>query len=168
MSVSATLGVPVKLQTTYDILGFTQYQLSAYSSVFHIMAMRAAAALATAAGEVADAANFTAAADRARDSLDTLQWVGANKSTWTTTPDTYCPEDYKCVVLRRPAQFLENPLGVHTRTHFSPTAPFNGLSLSRALVSAASLSRCPFYVLFLRHARQCSLRFGFLYRRALF
>lgn len=78
MNVSATYGVPLKLQTTYDILGFTQYNLSSYSSVFHIMAMRAAAELATAAGDHASAVTFAAAAERGTASLDELQWVEAN------------------------------------------------------------------------------------------
>eukprot|EP00035_Acanthoeca_spectabilis_P015534 m.310465 g.310465 ORF g.310465 m.310465 type:complete len:540 (-) comp16380_c0_seq1:162-1781(-) len=97
MNVSASLGVPTHLETTYDILQFPQHQLSTYASVFHITAMRAAAALATAAGEPADAATFGAAADRAAASLDALQWVPGNgtaAASFTETPHTYCVDDF--------------------------------------------------------------------------
>ena len=95
MNVSATYGVPFKLQTTYDILGFTKYELSSYSSVFHIMAMRAAAELATAAGDAAAAAAFSAAAARGTASLDQLQWV--NQSQWSANTTMCCPDDYSYV-----------------------------------------------------------------------
>jgi non-lysosomal glucosylceramidase len=95
MNVSATFGVPLKLQTTYDILGFTKYELSSYSSIFHLMAMRAAAELAKASGETADATKFSAAADRGRASLDELQW--ASEASSTSMPNTYCPENYDYV-----------------------------------------------------------------------
>ena len=95
MNVSATYGVPFKLQTTYDILGFTKYELSSYSSVFHIMAMRAAAELATAAGDAAAAAAFSAAAARGTASLDQLQWV--NQSQWSANTTMYCPDDYSYI-----------------------------------------------------------------------
>ena len=74
------------------VLGFPKHELSAYASVFHIMAMRAAAELAIVANDTTSAAKFSAAAARASVSLDTLQWV--NGSTWTSQPDTYCPKDY--------------------------------------------------------------------------
>jgi len=95
MNVSATYGVPLKLQTTYDILGFTKYELSSYSSAFHIMAMKAAAELAAAAGEAADAARFGAAAARGVEAMDQLQWVTGG-GPWAEQPSTYCEEyEYK-------------------------------------------------------------------------
>ena len=39
-------GLPQHLVDTYDILGLNQYESSTFSSVFHLLAMRAAAALA--------------------------------------------------------------------------------------------------------------------------
>lgn len=95
MNVSATYGVPLKLQTTYDILGFTRYELSSYSSVFHIMAMKAAAELATAAGDGTSAATFSAAAARGTASLDQLQWV--NQTQWEENTTMYCPDNYAYV-----------------------------------------------------------------------
>ena len=89
MDVSAAFGVPYKLQTTYDILGFTKYELTSYGTVFHIMAMAAAAELATAAGDSAAAARYSGAAARARASLDTLQWVASR--TWNRTANAFCP-----------------------------------------------------------------------------
>ena len=97
MNVSADFGVPLELQTTYDILGFTSYQLSSYSSVFHVMAMEAAAELARAADDGASRAAFAAAATRGRNSLDTLQWVGQNTSTFEGQPGVYCDMDYEYV-----------------------------------------------------------------------
>merc|ERR1719174_2595411 len=47
MNVSSTFGVPVGLETSYDILGFPRYTLSAYASVFHLAAMAATRELAT-------------------------------------------------------------------------------------------------------------------------
>ena len=52
--------------------------------------MRAAAALAKAAGDTASEMAFGAAAFRGTASLDTLQWV--ENSTWTSTPSTYCAD----------------------------------------------------------------------------
>ena len=74
MDVSKPLGVPERLETTYDILGFPHYQLSAYASAFHLIAMRASSALATAAGDDAFAATCDAAFERAQAAMDALQW----------------------------------------------------------------------------------------------
>ena len=65
MDVSRPLGVPERLETTYDILGFPKHRLSAYASAFHLLAMRSTAALATAAGDTAFAAMCDAAFVRA-------------------------------------------------------------------------------------------------------
>ena len=46
-SVSSTYGVPYKLETTYDVLQFPSYQLSAYASTFHLAVLKATAELAT-------------------------------------------------------------------------------------------------------------------------
>lgn len=92
---AADLGVPLKLETTYDILSFTAYELSSYSSVFHIMAMRAASELARAADDPSGAARYAAAAERGTASLDRLQWV--NSSTWMVNAGAYCPNNFEFV-----------------------------------------------------------------------
>ena len=46
LSVSSQFGVPVKLETTYDVLNFPQYTLSAYASAFHMAVLKAGAVLA--------------------------------------------------------------------------------------------------------------------------
>ena len=74
MQVSATFGVPVHLETTYDILRFPTYTLSTYASVFHLMAMAATRELATAYGDTAFASEADAAFTRAQASIDALQW----------------------------------------------------------------------------------------------
>jgi hypothetical protein len=89
MNVSSRFGVPLKLQTTYDILGFTQYELNAYGTVFHILAMAAAANLAAVVGDSASATRYSEAATRATTSLDTLQWVEARK--WNMSAGVFCP-----------------------------------------------------------------------------
>ena len=55
-------------------------------------AMKAAAALATAAGDDSSTALFEAAASRGTASLDTLQWV--NHTDWSEQQGAYCPSDY--------------------------------------------------------------------------
>ena len=57
--------------------------------------MRAAAELAKAVGDESSASAFSKAAARGTASLDTLQWV--NASTWTTTPGTYCMDNFEYV-----------------------------------------------------------------------
>ena len=79
----------IRLQTTYDILGFTKYELSSYGTVFHILAMTAAADLAAAAGDPTAATRYSGAAARARASMDTLQWVESRK--WNRTANAFCP-----------------------------------------------------------------------------
>ena len=74
MQVSATFGVPVGLETTYDILRFPSYTLSAYASVFHLLAMAATRELATAFGDTAFASEANQAFARAQTSMDALQW----------------------------------------------------------------------------------------------
>eukprot|EP00755_Sulcionema_specki_P009882 Sspe_Gene.44889::Locus_22090_Transcript_1_1_Confidence_0.750_Length_3051::g.44889::m.44889 len=69
-----TYGLPLRLQTTYDILALNRYNFSAYSSVFHIVAMRAMAALAAHKGRTDDVKRYTAAGDKAMTGLDAALW----------------------------------------------------------------------------------------------
>lgn len=61
LSTATQFGLPYKLQTTYDILGFPKYSLSAYTSVFHLAVLKAGAVLASAAGDAAFASQCTTA-----------------------------------------------------------------------------------------------------------
>lgn len=74
MAVSLEYGVPQHLETTYDILGFPKYEISAYASVFHLLAMKASAVLATVVGDTAFAATCMTAFYRAQVAMDKLQW----------------------------------------------------------------------------------------------
>eukprot|EP01065_Artemidia_motanka_P038717 TRINITY_DN47565_c0_g1_i1.p1 TRINITY_DN47565_c0_g1~~TRINITY_DN47565_c0_g1_i1.p1 ORF type:complete len:985 (+),score=290.16 TRINITY_DN47565_c0_g1_i1:57-3011(+) len=75
MAKSKDLGVPKGLQTTYDILRFPEkYQISAYATVFHLAAMRAAEELAIVVGDSAFAAECRTAFTRAQAAFDKLQW----------------------------------------------------------------------------------------------
>lgn len=76
MNVSAALGVPKRLQTTYDVLGFDKYDVCTYATVFHIAAMLAVERLATVAGDDAFAETARGAGEKARAALDELQWNG--------------------------------------------------------------------------------------------
>ena len=89
LNVSSVYGVPLRLQTTYDILGFTKYELSAYASAFHILAMQAASTLALAVGDQAAETKFKLAADRGSAAMDELQWVTA--PAWRVVANTNCP-----------------------------------------------------------------------------
>eukprot|EP00666_Eupelagonemidae_sp_cell4sb_P005159 gene5159-3964_t len=81
MAVSAKLGVPEKLCNTYDILSPQKYDQVSYNSVFHLAAMKAAAAaLARAVGNATFAALCDAAHARGAAALDARQWVAANAS----------------------------------------------------------------------------------------
>lgn len=92
VSVAAELGLPKNLQNTYDILHLMDFDVSTYSAVFHILAMRGAAQLATAMNLPEVAANYTASGDRAVRALDSLLWVDAPK--FSTINNTYCPDDF--------------------------------------------------------------------------
>jgi hypothetical protein len=59
MNVSAADGTPQHLCNTYDILGPTRHLHVAYNTVFHLLAMKAAAALATVMGDSDFAATCT-------------------------------------------------------------------------------------------------------------
>ena len=63
------------LETTYDILGFPKYEISAYASIFHMMAMKAASYLARASNDAAFAQQCDASLARAQKAFDTLSWV---------------------------------------------------------------------------------------------
>ena len=73
-STAAVYGVPLKLETTYDILKFPSYQLSTYASAFHILALKAASALATHLGDTDYVAELDALIVRAQTAFDLLQW----------------------------------------------------------------------------------------------
>lgn len=74
MAKSAQYGVPVKLETTYDIIGFPRYTLSTYASIFHLLAMKATMELANFLGDTAFEAECTTAFHRAQSALDQYQW----------------------------------------------------------------------------------------------
>jgi non-lysosomal glucosylceramidase len=73
---SATYQLPVKLETSYDILGFPSYELAAYNSMFHIATLAAAAELADAMGDTDFAASCRASQSNATAAFDQLQWNG--------------------------------------------------------------------------------------------
>jgi len=72
---SAQMGVPLKLQTTYDVLGLNAYDTCTYSSLFHILAMRSCSFLAGKLGDAAQGQACDAAATRAQDATDARHWV---------------------------------------------------------------------------------------------
>eukprot|EP01060_Flectonema_neradi_P034788 TRINITY_DN6212_c0_g2_i1.p1 TRINITY_DN6212_c0_g2~~TRINITY_DN6212_c0_g2_i1.p1 ORF type:complete len:973 (+),score=112.61 TRINITY_DN6212_c0_g2_i1:37-2955(+) len=74
ISVSTYHGMPYRLQTTYDILGFNNYDTCTYSTVFHILAMRSMAELCLFMGNSSCADRYTAAGDLAREGLDRYLW----------------------------------------------------------------------------------------------
>jgi len=76
MAVSEKYGVPLELQTTYDILGFPKYELNSYSTVFHLAAMKAVVHLATAAGDASFATAAESAVIKAQTAFDKLEWNG--------------------------------------------------------------------------------------------
>ena len=76
MARAEALGVPDHLVDTYDILGLSKYNASAFSAFFHLLAMRAAAKLARApvVGDLAFAASCDAAFARGQTALEALLW----------------------------------------------------------------------------------------------
>ena len=74
LTSSAKLGVPFKLETSYDLLGFPRFDIATYNSVFHIATLAAAAELADAMDDVPFAASCRAEQAAAAAALDTLQW----------------------------------------------------------------------------------------------
>jgi len=74
LSVSQATGLPQHLVTTYDILDLAAYNESTYSSVFHLLAMRAATELAVVVGNHTFANICTVAFERGQKALDTLLW----------------------------------------------------------------------------------------------
>jgi non-lysosomal glucosylceramidase len=74
MNVSASFGVPTKLQSTYDILGFPSYDIAAYTSVFHIAALAATVEMATVMNDTAFRTQCAAALARAQVAFETPQW----------------------------------------------------------------------------------------------
>jgi len=93
MSVSAEDGAPQHLENTYDILGPPRFKHVSYNTVFHLLAMAAAAELAQAMGEAPFAETCAAALRRGQAALDAQQWVRDN-STFKEMPNTYCPKNY--------------------------------------------------------------------------
>lgn len=74
LNQSATYEVPLKLETSYDLLGFPSFEIAAYNSVFHIATLAAAAELADAMGEPDYAAKCRANQVKATKAFDILQW----------------------------------------------------------------------------------------------
>ena len=72
--MSQNFSVPFGLETTYDIIGFPSYEVSAYVSVFHMASMNAGLELANAMGDVAVAAECRTAVAAAQTAFDVLQW----------------------------------------------------------------------------------------------
>eukprot|EP01050_Picozoa_sp_SAG11_P006368 SAG11_NODE_490_length_8982_cov_5.961162_9_plen_762_part_00 len=75
MDVSAEDGTPQHLENTYDILGPTRFKHVSYNTVFHLLAMKAAAELATVMGDSECATACTAALKRGQAAFDEQQWV---------------------------------------------------------------------------------------------
>lgn len=75
IDVSADVGIPQHLVATYDILALNKYPTATYNGVFHLMAMKAAAALSKAVGNNTFAATCNAAFERGQEALDNLLWV---------------------------------------------------------------------------------------------
>jgi non-lysosomal glucosylceramidase len=74
MDKSEEFGVPLGLDSTYDILKFPKYQLSSYASAFHLLAMRATMELAVLSGDDEFAKICEAAWHRGQKAMDKLQW----------------------------------------------------------------------------------------------
>mmetsp|Transcript_31906 Transcript_31906/g.67137 ORF Transcript_31906/g.67137 Transcript_31906/m.67137 type:complete len:982 (+) Transcript_31906:283-3228(+) len=81
MDVSKELGVPFQLQSTYDGLNLQRYNATTYNSMFHMLAMKAAAALARSSivNDAQFAESCDAALERARSAVDQLLWNEAGK-----------------------------------------------------------------------------------------
>ncbi len=73
---SATFQLPLKLETTYDLLGFPGYELAAYNSIFHVATLAAAVELADAMGDTDFAVSCRASQSNATAAFDQLQWNG--------------------------------------------------------------------------------------------
>jgi non-lysosomal glucosylceramidase len=73
---SAEIGVPQFLCDTYDNLNFIAYKASAFSALFHVLAMRAAEPLALMNGDNAFADTLREAGQRATAAVDELFWTG--------------------------------------------------------------------------------------------
>jgi len=89
ISVSQEFGIPYRLVSTYDILGLDQYNVTAYNSVFHLLAMKAAEKLATAMGDAAFATICSNAFKTAQISMDKYLWnstAGYYNAYWGIPP----------------------------------------------------------------------------------
>ncbi len=99
ISTCEQFDVPYKLQTTYDLLRFTKYDISAYSTVFHMVAMRAAEELAKAVGDTDFAQTCTDSYRRAQAAFDTLQWapaMGSSKNGYYAGASSNCTKGSGC------------------------------------------------------------------------
>ena len=72
VSVSTFHGMPYKLETTYDVLAFPRYDAASYSTLFHILAMRAIQELC--AFMKVDASAYKAAEEAAVASQESMMW----------------------------------------------------------------------------------------------
>jgi non-lysosomal glucosylceramidase len=153
MDKSKEFGVPLGLETTYDIMGFPKYQLSAYTSVFHLLAMRATMELAMLSGDDEFAKICEAAWHRGQKAMDKLQWnaqggyydAGSSKC----TADVDCSEGTGSFADAFYAQVLAYSLGLgeliadptKLDSHLAATAKSNCVHNN---VSTGSLEKgCP-------------------------
>lgn len=74
INVSSEVGVPQHLVNTYDILAQNHYNLCAYNSAFHLLAMVACRELATAMGDTKLAQQCQGSYLKGQDAMDKLQW----------------------------------------------------------------------------------------------
>ena len=89
-------GLPMHVIDTYDGLALNNYNASAFSGFFHLLALKAAAALARApvVNDPAFADNVTAALDIGRRAMDKLLWnaTGGFYRSYTAPVDVCGPE----------------------------------------------------------------------------
>ncbi len=75
ISTTDKLGVPYKLETTYDQLQFPQkYDVSSYATAFHLLAMRVCVDLAAAMGDNATQTLCAASLSNVTAAFDLMQW----------------------------------------------------------------------------------------------
>ena len=74
INVSKKFGVPEHLVNTYDVLGQDHYDLCAFNSAFHILAMAAARELASVMGDKDFADKCQQTLENAQTAIDKLQW----------------------------------------------------------------------------------------------
>jgi non-lysosomal glucosylceramidase len=71
---TAKLGVPYKLETTYDQLDFTKDDASSYATVFHLVAMKACIEVARVMNDTETESLCSKSLNNTRKAFDLLQW----------------------------------------------------------------------------------------------